>query len=219
MAKVFQQLRESYRDFWNTENVNSLTISGCLFVLALIVQKTANNYIGRIKSVSVGDIFLSNFPSVDIDAVIVIGALSFTFLVIFLVFYKPKYLNFTIKSLAILVMIRAFLISLTHLGASPQQLEFDTNSFGFGLYNVLYNTTNDFFFSGHTAVPFLMGLIFWPEKHWRYLFFLVAAASGVSVLLAHIHYSVDVFAAPFMTYSIFALCRYLFHKDYNFSRK
>jgi hypothetical protein len=36
---------------------------------------------------------------------------------------------------------------------------------------------------------------------------------GLSVLIAHIHYSIDVFAAPFMAYSIFSLARYFFKKD------
>jgi hypothetical protein len=37
---------------------------------------------------------------------------------------------------------------------------------------------------------------------------------AVAVLLAHIHYSIDVFAAPFMAYGIFKVSQYLFLRDY-----
>ena len=38
---------------------------------------------------------------------------------------------------------------------------------------------------------------------------------GITVLFAHVHYSIDVFAAPFITYAIFKLAELeLFTKDY-----
>jgi hypothetical protein len=34
------------------------------------------------------------------------------------------------------------------------------------------------------------------------------------VLFAHVHYSIDVFASPFMTYGIFTIAKTLFPQDY-----
>jgi hypothetical protein len=96
----------------------------------------------------------------------------------------------------------------------PTQIILDKNSFGFGLYDILFNSSNDFFFSGHTGLPFLMALVFWPEKFWRYFFIGTSIVLGASVLLTHFHYSIDVFAAPFIVYSLFVLTRKIFRKDF-----
>ena len=37
---------------------------------------------------------------------------------------------------------------------------------------------------------------------------------GIAVLFAHIHYTMDVLAAPYMTYGIFKMSQYFFPEDY-----
>jgi hypothetical protein len=218
MFKKFNIFNQNHKNFWIKANRSSILTSSTFFVVALIIQKIADNYVLKIKGTPVDDLILDILPTVDIDFFIIQGALLITFLGLFLLIYKPKYFCFGLKAFSLFIIIRAFLISLTHLGASPNQLVLDINSVGFGLYNILFNTTNDFFFSGHTGMPFLMALIFWPEKFWRYIFTTASIIMGFSVLLAHMHYSIDVFAAPFITYSIFAITRKIFKKDYAISQ-
>jgi membrane-associated phospholipid phosphatase len=78
-----------------------------------------------------------------------------------------------------------------------------------------FNVGSDFFFSGHTGLPFLIALIFWDNRLIRYISLSASILFGVSVLLGHLHYSIDVFAAFFITYSIFAIARRFFAKDYD----
>ena len=59
-----------------------------------------------------------------------------------------------------------------------------------------------------------MALIFWREKLWRVLYIIASVVFGISVLLAHVHYSIDVFSAFFITYAIFEICKKFFYKDY-----
>jgi hypothetical protein len=214
MSNLWQEIKNRYNGLWTKANQILLLESAVFFVLATVIQGWADQYVGQVKEIAVGDIILNNLPTIDIDFIIVQGALLLTLLIVILLLLKPKYLSFAIKSLALFIIIRSFFISLTHLGSSPDQLSLDTQSIGFGIYNFLYNTRGDFFFSGHTGVPFLFALIFWPEKFWRTLFFLVSALFGVTVLLTHIHYSIDVFAAPFMTYTIFVIAKKIFKDDY-----
>jgi hypothetical protein len=214
MSNFFHELKNRYHQLWNKNNKILLVEGLIFFILAALIQGWADHYVGLVKEVAVGDIILNNLPTLDLDFIIVQGALILTLLIIILLILQPKYLSFTIKSLALFIIIRAFFISLTHLGSSPDQLALDTQSIGFGLYNFLYNTRGDFFFSGHTGVPFLFALIFWPEKFWRCLLFTISGLFGVAVLLTHIHYSIDVFAAPFMTYTIFIIAQKLFKADF-----
>jgi hypothetical protein len=179
-----------------------------------LIQKFADLYVSHLSAAPVGDVLLSWLPTVDIDFLIIQGALFLSLLILVLLLLKPKYITFTGKALAIFIIVRSISISLTHLGQDPHQIVYDTNSFGYGLYNILFNSKNDFFFSGHTGMPFLMSLIFWKERFWRDLFILLSLTMAVTVLLSHVHYSIDVFAAPFMTYAIFSIAKYLFPHDY-----
>lgn len=219
LSGKFKNTYNHYQKFFVKERVQSLFVGIIFFIISLIIQSFANSYVSALKGVPVNDVFLDNLPTVDLDFIIIQGALIMTILLIYLFLVKPKYIIFGLKSLAIFIIVRSFLITLTHLGTNPSQLLLDQNSFGFPLYNILYNTNNDYFFSGHTGLPFLMALVFWPEKKWRYAFIFVSIISGTSVLLAHIHYSIDVFAAPFITYSIFSIARKIFPKDYEASRE
>jgi membrane-associated phospholipid phosphatase len=59
-----------------------------------------------------------------------------------------------------------------------------------------------------------MGLIFQQNYWWSKICFAVSFILGASVLLGHVHYSIDVFAAPFMTYTIFVIAKKFFPKEY-----
>lgn len=183
-----------------------------LLIGAFILGFFANSYSTRTGGNFVGDFFLDNLPVVNLNPIIIEGALLTMLIGIVLLLAKPRYIIFTIKAAAIFITIRSFFVAVTHLGVYPNQIV-PSNGFFDQLY-VALNLQAGYFFSGHTGLPYLMGLIFWKEKFWRYFFFIVSASFGVSVLLAHIHYSIDVFAAPFMTYSIFKLAQYFFPKDF-----
>lgn len=219
MREFFSKIYLKHLAFWNKKQLLSLVSALILIIVALIIQKIADDYVNGLTGIAVNDLLLDHLPTLDIDFLVVQGALILTGLALLLVAIKPKYLSFGLKAFALFIIVRSFLISLTHLGVSPHQLKFDTNSIGFGLYNLLFNTQNDFFFSGHTGTGFLLALIFWNEKLWRYVFFGFSFVLGASVLLAHIHYSIDVFAAPFITYSIFAISKTLFKADFEETTK
>lgn len=203
----------NHQDFWTKDNVLSLGSSLSLLAIALFIQKTSDIYVRSIQSQAVGDILLNNIPAWDIDGIIILSTLLLTLTIICLLIARPWYVLFTIKSIALFVIIRAFFISLTHLGVNPHEIVFDPNNIGFWFYDFLYNTKNDFFFSGHTGLPFLMALIFYNDSFWRKMFFTTSLIFGISVIIAHMHYSIDVFAAPFITYNIYTIAEKIFKKD------
>jgi hypothetical protein len=63
--------------------------------------------------------------------------------------------------------------------------------------------TKDLFFSGHTATTFLLVLYLWHRPRLRLLAALVHVVMVAAVLLAHLHYSIDVVGAWAVTYAVF----------------
>ncbi len=215
MKKIISNIYQTHRNFWDKSNFLLLVTASIWFSFAIFLQYFAYRYIDNYMiGTPVGDLILNNLPSINSGFFIVQGALFSTLVVSCLLIVKPRYMSFSLKALALFIVIRSFFISLTHLGVNLDQITLNTNSLGFIFYDFLYYSENDFFFSGHVGATFLFALIFWKEKIWRMVFLAFSVVFGISMLFAHLHYSIDIFAAPLITYSIFAISRYLFAHDY-----
>jgi membrane-associated phospholipid phosphatase len=59
--------------------------------------------------------------------------------------------------------------------------------------------TKDLFFSGHTATMFLM-FLFVKGRFYKSVFLAGTVVLGLSVILQHVHYSIDVVTAPVFSY-------------------
>ncbi len=206
-------MASSYRAFFTKDRVRSLLVALVLFGLAVVFQFYASAYSNRVPSNAVPDLILGALPVVNLNAIIVEGALAAIAGSIALLLAKPKYLIFALKAAAIFIATRAVFVSVTHLGIYPGQAGPDPTGFFDGIYTGL-GLEAGFFFSGHTGLTFLMGLVFWDEKFWRYVYFGLSVLFGISVLFAHVHYSIDVLAAPYITYTIFKISQYFFKEDY-----
>jgi hypothetical protein len=64
--------------------------------------------------------------------------------------------------------------------------------------------THDLFFSGHTTTVFLIYLCL-KKKTDRMYALLASISLGILLLIQHVHYTVDVLAAPVFTYAVFRL--------------
>jgi hypothetical protein len=188
-------------------------VSTFLSIIALLASTVINYFAGtyatKEASNSVTDIILSNTHTYDVDGYFIYGALFLTLFITYLCFTHPKRIAFTVHSLTLFIIIRSVFVTLTHIGTFPSQIPLNLGSiaskFLFG---------GQLFFSGHTGIPFLMALIFWQEKKLRYIFLVWSVFFAIVVLLGHLHYTIDVFAAYFITYSIYHISLWLFPKDH-----
>ncbi|MBI5138326.1 MAG: hypothetical protein HZA95_00830 [Candidatus Vogelbacteria bacterium] len=196
------------RIFSDHNNLRLTLESFALIILSLIANAVASEYATEKASNFVTDIILSNIRVYDVDWIFNYGAIVFWIFIIFLCIKKPARIAFVLKSTALFILIRSVFISITHLGAFPTQIYIDPTSF---VSNFTFG--GDLFFSGHTGLPFLMSYIFWKDIRLRILFMALSIIFGVSVLMGHLHYSIDVLAAFFITYTIYHMALYLFRED------
>lgn len=205
-----EYLRNRYEVVRTMGYPQSALFAFLFFVTGLAANSLAELYATEKASSSVTDLILSNVPVVDVDYVFVYGALLLVVVIIALCLWRPRDLPFALAALGMFFLIRAVFVSLTHLGPYPLHSDLDFQSkiilsvFGGG----------DYFFSGHTGAPFLMALVFWREIRLRLLFLAWSVFFAVIVLLGHLHYSIDVLSAYFITYSIYALTIKLFPLEY-----
>lgn len=162
--------------------------------LALAAKQYADQFVGP----SVPDLILDHIPRIDTSFFFYQGAFMLVAVLLWVVIRMPRYIPFTLASVGLMYLIRSVMMVSTHLPAAYAP------------------SGNDLFFSGHTALPFLFALIFWKYKTLRYFFIAASCIAGTSVLLSHVHYSIDVLAAPFITYTIFVLSKKVFSKEYSF---
>ena len=206
-----EQLKTNYRThFTHKAFLLSIFVGVTFLTVSLFINFYAGTYATRSASNSVNDLILSNLPIFDVDGIFIYGPLFLWLFVSILCLYQPKKIPFVLKSIALFIFIRSIFITLTHIGPFPDEVLFATNPSGW--FNK-FAFGGDLFFSAHTGLPFLMSLVFWDNKILRFVFFALAVFFGVIVLMGHFHYSIDVFSAFFITYSIFHIAEYIFKKD------
>ena len=206
MKKIFAK----HKLHWNDKKLLMSTLSGiALFVFSMFVSDAAASFATERAAINVPDLIISNIPVFNVNFIVNDLALFYSILVVAFLFLEPKKIPFVSKSVALFILIRSAFITLTHLGPFPVHSYIDQAEFFSPL-----NLGSDFFFSGHTGLPYLIALICWNNKLVRNISIFASILFGIAVLLGHLHYSIDVFAAFFITYSIFSLAKKLFMADY-----
>jgi membrane-associated phospholipid phosphatase len=205
---------QSYKIHFTDKKFLLSFLSGLILLgISLVVQFLVSGYVARSGSASVTDVVLSNTRVYDVGGIFVWGSVILTVIALVVALRRPNYLPFIIKSVALFTLIRSFFVSLTHISPFPTHAIIDSTFFTKEVFTGIL-TGNDLFFSGHTGVPFLLALIFWENKTLRIIFLCFSVMFAIVVLLGHLHYSIDVLSAYFITFTILHLCKYLFKKDW-----
>ncbi len=198
---------------WYSEllrNKVKLFVAILLFIISLIIFDVSGSYVTRAGEgfVSSPDLILDNFSPIDLNFVFggVFLIISFFVYLFPLIYYPGRYYYYLIM-FSMLTIVRAGFIVLTHLKtpetAIAVQLPWIFNNFF---------SSNDVFFSGHVAMPFLGYLIF-KNKWLKSIMLILSLIMAFTVLIMHRHYSIDVAAAYFITYGVYKIgnkiCNYL----------
>ena len=159
-------------------------------------------YVEERQGVTLADPILELFNPIDLTW-LTFGLIYISLIVAIYSFAaKPEVLLLALQSYSILVIFRMMVMYSAPLNA-PEKLILLNDPFVqfFGSGEVL---TKDLFFSGHTATLFLLFLIS-DKKYLKIIFLISSILVGIAVLLQHVHYTIDVLAAPFFAYSSYKI--------------
>lgn len=174
-----------------------------LFVLLIIlVFPVFLNFIELRDTDLMFDPFLDLFLPIDLTW-ITFGLIYFSVITaIISLMNKPASLFLALQSYGFMLLFRMLVMYLTPLEAPEKLIPLhDPFVQMFGTGDIL---TKDLFFSGHTATMFVLFLVV-KNKILKVIFLISTILVGLAVLVQHVHYTVDVVAAPvfaFVSYKI-----------------
>jgi hypothetical protein len=199
-----------HRSWCRDPGFRSAVLRGALLLMgSLVVNYLAGTYASLHAGHAVRDILLDRMPTLPVDVIFIDGALLFWAFVLAVLVALPRAIPFVLKTVALFIVIRSFFVILTHIGPPADPAVLDPG-------RIMSDLTfgGDLFFSGHTGFPFLLALTFWENRMLRRLFLASSVIFALAVLFGHLHYSIDVFAAFFITDSIFRIAQRMFAHDY-----
>jgi hypothetical protein len=200
------EFRETFR---NNKFKIEFFITITLLVLILVTLSNFLNFIERRNGVILNDPVLNLFDPVDLTWLTF--GLIYVSLIAAIIFFskKPQLLLLAFQSYILMIILRMIAMHLVSLNPPEKMIPLnDPLVEFFGTGQLL---TKDLFFSGHTATLFLLFLL--ADLKSLKIFFLISTITlAISVLLQHVHYSIDVLAAPFFAYGSFKLIEKLRQK-------
>lgn len=127
---------------------------------------------------------------------VLVAVISFSF--------YPLQLLYILQAYCLLIAMRMFCIWLVPLDEPPAFITLNDPFIELIGYRG-EPITKDLFFSGHTSTLLLFFL--GAQNRFLKVFFLLTSVTvGVCVLIQHVHYTVDVLAAPFFSWICYRIC-------------
>lgn len=185
-----------------------MLVSLIFLSISLFINFYANVYTTLRASNYVSDIILDNIPVFNVDFFFIEGFVLLWVYIAYLLLKTPNNIPFVVKSIALFILIRSIFITMTHIAPPLNHLQIDPQK-------IILDITsgNDLFFSSHTGLPLLIAFIYWENKRLRTIFLAATGFFAMIVLLAHLHYTIDVFGALFITFTIYHMALKFFPQD------
>lgn len=194
---VGQRVREGLLD-WIADVMacrRLLVLAGILTTVALGADYYCGAYVTVTKGAKVPDLILDRFQAIDMSFLFVYGYIGLIVtMFLYPALFRVRTLHIVAIQFSLLLILRSVFMLFTHLETPAGAVAVGFPSFFEKLY-----FENDMFFSGHTAMPFL-GFYLFRHSPLRYVFLVGSVVMGIVVLAMHLHYSIDVLSAFFMTY-------------------
>jgi hypothetical protein len=191
----------NWKEFYKNRKTE-IILTVVFLIIILIIFSNFLQFVESREGVSLPDPILILFNPIDLTW-LTFGLIYASLIIAIINFVKePDKLLLAVQSYSLMIVFRLIAMYLTPFDAPEKLLLLDdpfVQFFGSG--QIL---TKDLFFSGHTATLFLLYLIA-EVKSLRIFFLCSTLLVGAAVILQHVHYTVDVLAAPFFAYTSYKI--------------
>lgn len=186
----------------NAKNRNEFFFSLILLAITLTGLARFVNFVENRSGSLLSDPILALFNPIDLTW-ITFGLIYISLVVAILTLLKnPQQFLFALQLYTFMAIVRIISMFLLPLEPPEKMLLLKdpfVEFFGSG-----QTLTRDLFFSGHTATLLILFLVT-EKKSIKIIFFVTTIVVAVCVLIQHVHYTIDVFAAVFFTYASYKL--------------
>jgi membrane-associated phospholipid phosphatase len=172
-----------------------------LGLAALVCVRLLNAFMGMYVTTRGGpalnDIFLDAVTRVDVVWLhLFLSSVMYTLVIGIFVFF-PRRAPFLLWTLVTVILLRVCALPLTELGMYVDAVRIDSE----------YTFGGDLFFSGHVAIATTLVYFYWDTPLLRALTLGMLTVTIGTLILGHLHYSIDIFTGLFVGYGAAALVR------------
>jgi hypothetical protein len=197
MTKLYSRW---HQDWQRPSFRRSLTATVPLLILALIALTRFLNWVEARPGVRYADPILALYTPIDCTWIAFLLIYTGILIGIGFLAWNPDELLLALQTYVIMVAFR--IIAMFLLPLEPPALLIPLQDPFVQYLGTGKLLTKDLFFSGHTSTLFLLFLTARGARL-KAIFLVCTAGVAISVLVQHVHYTVDVFVAPFFAYAAY----------------
>ena len=193
----------SWSEAWQLRSFRNKTfVALALVAIILLTLPTFFAFIEKREGMVLQDFVLDAIPAKDVSIPTFVVIWSVVLLVFYRIYQSPRL--FLVVAYGFILMCLARILTISLLPLNPPAgiitLKDPIANIAYGGNGIFI--TKDLFYSGHTGNMFLFFLCL--QHKWDKIIALAASfIVGILVMVQHIHYSIDVFAAFIFTYFIY----------------
>jgi hypothetical protein len=206
MGIIISLLKDNWKSAWGNSPFRIyFPIIALVFIVVIIIYGRFLDYIELRPGSILEDPILNLFIPVEVTwftfGIIYVSVI----LVLVHLSWQPYRLLTALQAYILIALARMLSMYLTPLDPPPLLIPLEDPFVQSVSTGVL---TRDLFFSGHTSTLFLLFLSA-SGKRIKIFLLICTVLVGLFVLVQHVHYSIDVVAAPFYAYTCFKISSFL----------
>jgi len=205
------QVGLSIKDRWklacNTGPKRLRLISGSIIIFSIIIYLPYFfKGIEQRQGVVLHDWLLAQVPPHNVSVAIFIIIWGMGLLILYRAIYKPSI--YLVYSWSLIFVCIARMISISIVALNPPIGLIPLSDPLTGVFYGQAIITKDLFFSGHITTVMLIFLCL-EKKTDKIIAFFSIIAIAILLVIQHIHYTIDILAAPVITYTVYRFTLYL----------